>query len=520
MTVRLVDPPPPADQDLSAPHDREAEEQLLGYALVGLQQARLVRDSARQEWFYFDGHRVIFAVIARLAERDEEFDFSDVARALEQHPLKERVSGLSMPDSPLQYLGHLTIHGMEAKLVPHRSARLKAAYKKRRLYEITREAHERATSEDDPAVVIETLREELTTLSANDASTMSSLALDGFRFLKHEWPKPRPLLIDPFGDGIMSCGELAILHAASGLGKTFLAEQLSHAVASGEPFLNFRTPAGGVPVLIFQLEVSPYQLAKRRSTRYINPPSNLWTLTADQLERPINILDPADHGELVGVVKDKGIALLVLDPLQELHDLPETNETFHQIVRAVRRLMMRTGAAVLVVHHEAKEVPGSERQDRDAFRGGTRLPGGGKFQMRFKRTLRGDYLLTFAKVSYARTPPDIYLKPDDNGWWHPVEAPAAIGKPDKTAQALDKALLLAGDQGAEWSVLESASRQAGGSKTRQGCRDALNRMAREAGLEGWESLLAGPHNRPRFVHPSYRCNLHASQGDLHPASDW
>ena len=89
-----------------------------------------------------------------------------------------------------------------------------------------------------------------------------------------------------------------------------------------------------------------------------------------------------------------------------------------------------------------ENLTGKTRGDQDSLRGGTRLQGGSKLLIRLREHPSGGSFLRFAKVSYGRKPPDVFLRQDDNGWWFQAESPAETS--DRNATAVLEAVADAG----------------------------------------------------------------------------
>lgn len=81
---------------------------------------------------------------------------------------------------------------------------------------------------------------------------------------------------------------------------------------------------------------------------------------------------------LADLIKREGIALVVLDPLQDLSQSPETNEVFRALGGRIRALASATGAAIGLVHHTRKPSPGIQATLDDG-RGGSALRGVARF---------------------------------------------------------------------------------------------------------------------------------------------
>ena len=436
-------------------------------------------------------HGLIFRAMLQLAARSEPIGWVAIFEELRRMDRLDECGGPAGLAEISEWTGAPRNAAGFARIVAE-------AHTRRQVKKIGFQISESAAGGGDPAAAVHAIRahlESLERLSSRDGELMRALLSDQ-EFMATDWPRPEVLL----GDRLLSSGQLGMLHASTGLGKTFLAEQLADSIASGESFLGcFSTPRGGAPVIVFQLELDPEGLKQRRLTRGRGVCRQLYRTTTEQIGRPISILDDSDFRAIVRAVRSVEARLVVFDPLQELHDLPETNETWHLMVRAFRRLSLATGAAVFVVHHEGKEStdPKMKRSDLDADRGGTRLAGAVKLKMRLKQLPNGAHVLSFPKVTYGQKPADVYVARDEHGWWIPIEPPREIG--DKTLEAIEKALLLAGSEGCGYDVLMNVS-----SRSDRAVRNALSRIAVQHGLKDYRDLRSGrnaPGSQTKFVHP-------------------
>lgn len=149
---------------------------------------------------------------------------------------------------------------------------------------------------------------------------------------------------------------VGILGGAPKLCKTFLAAELSVAVASGRPALGrFATPASG-PVLFFGAEDSPPALRNRfegllavRALRAADLPLYLIDVPTLRLDRG------HDLTRLRAAVERHRPRLLVLDPFVRIAAIDENSAAEVSTVLASLRTLQRDyDLAVLVVHHARK----------------------------------------------------------------------------------------------------------------------------------------------------------------------
>lgn len=162
-------------------------------------------------------------------------------------------------------------------------------------------------------------------------------------------------------DGMIATGELTILAAAGGTGKTFAMCDVTARVTRGQPMPD-GTPAGPAgSVIIVSAEDDPGTVMVHR----------LRAAGAD-LERVLDLSEvhggqftlPACLPALREAVRALGdVRLIILDPLAGVSDVSLTSVVAvrHQIMRPLQQLARETGAAIVAIHHltKAGSVAGS-----------------------------------------------------------------------------------------------------------------------------------------------------------------
>jgi hypothetical protein len=146
-------------------------------------------------------------------------------------------------------------------------------------------------------------------------------------------------------------GEVVLLTADPGIGKSLLAYDLCRAIATGGEFLGFPVPKGRV--LILQLEeggsfgarlkaLGFHQLAKRGTD---------W-----EASRSFDLAKPSHMKQLRGML-GSGWDFVMIDPLRALarsFDVEETSAEFgRKIVRPLAKAITDAGASGILIHHNA-----------------------------------------------------------------------------------------------------------------------------------------------------------------------
>ena len=186
--------------------------------------------------------------------------------------------------------------------------------------------------------------------------------VDAADFLANPPPDPVPLI-----EGVLNKGEKMLVGGPAKIGKTWLALDLATAVASGTPWLGFRTTKARV--VFINLELTDWAMFSRltlvcREKGITLEPEQLlvWNLrgcTSDMKELVDRLLanPPAALG------------LIVPDPLYKTLGDREENSAgdIAELLSHIDRLTAKTGAAVLLTHHFAKGA--GARPDIDQFSG-------------------------------------------------------------------------------------------------------------------------------------------------------
>ena len=173
-------------------------------------------------------------------------------------------------------------------------------------------------------------------------------------FLKAVFPR-REMILNP----VLPTQGLAMVYAPRGLGKTFFALGLAHAIAGGGSFLRWNAPKerrvlyidGEMPAAVMQKRID---MIHSGTTYPIIELKNLRFLCADLLgDTMLDISDP-DSQSLINEHLDD-VDVLILDNLACLHLSGAENEGDSWLsVQNWLLQLRRTGRSVLIVHHAGK----------------------------------------------------------------------------------------------------------------------------------------------------------------------
>jgi hypothetical protein len=157
--------------------------------------------------------------------------------------------------------------------------------------------------------------------------------------------------------------------------KSFAAAQLATCVASGKPMFSRYEVAQG-RVLMFNAEDRPTMTRNRVAQMARALDVDFASLDLHLIDVPALRLDDAEQVErLSRTVAYLRPALLILDPMRDLHGLDENDAQIVSALLAPLRILQRAYAcAVLLVHHMAK-VTESPRRAGQRLRGSSALHG-------------------------------------------------------------------------------------------------------------------------------------------------
>jgi RecA-family ATPase len=170
-------------------------------------------------------------------------------------------------------------------------------------------------------------------------------------------PEPPELI-----EGFLHEGCKAALAGQSKAGKSHLAKQLAHAVATGSPFLGMDTLK--TPVLYLNLELPKFAFRKRFSA--------LMAKTGIPVEVEFFHLVSGrgtwngiqDLDAMIDRIIELGVKLIIVDPLYKVADLDESDQAaIKGVLRVFDQVVEETGASLLYVHHFGK----GNAKDRNAI---------------------------------------------------------------------------------------------------------------------------------------------------------
>lgn len=167
-------------------------------------------------------------------------------------------------------------------------------------------------------------------------------------------PIPNSLIDSLWGEG-----ELCILFADSGLGKTILSTQAGDSISTGKPMPGFKKTAEAQKVVCFDLELTKKQFEKRYSRDYAN--HYLFSPNFYRVEINPDAFPPEGmsfqeylNTSLEQVIRETGAKVIIVDNLTYLRDDTERAKDALPLMKQLKQLKSRYGLSILALAHTPK----------------------------------------------------------------------------------------------------------------------------------------------------------------------
>ena len=293
---------------------------------------------------------------------------------------------------------------------------------------------------------------------------------------------PAPVIVD----GLLRQGELVVVGAPRGVGKSWLAMNLAALVARGEGYVFGRLQVlRQERVLLCHGETEGWAVEQRWrqlgvGDELVADASEPWRLgvvtvrrfAGDEQEEEVEArLDERLEATIVA----GGFGVVVVDPWASYYTGDENDKSAVEAATfALRQVARRTGCAVVILHHFAKSL--ESRDPEDLWRGSTRLPDAASTRLTLlpRYTAREAEQLGMAveearryvKVRFLRrsdpTPPGFDAVLGRDGWWQALEAPAPVADGGDGYLSLDELVLALQMNDGRFASVEDACERLGG----------------------------------------------------------
>lgn len=332
------------------PNSLEAERSVLGTILLNESALTPVLQRLVPEDFFLSQNVRIFGHMMELHQKHVPIDVVTLLDSLERDGDLEAAGGaayVSQLPAGLPRLSHVEHYAAivrddsRRRLTIHRTqAIMQAAFDRDDLAEINKRLTETAE------LIQSAAQEHVPTVNAKELCTMKL--------------EPRTYLID----GLIKDRSMSEIFSWRGLGKTWLALSLGHAVGSGGKFLKWQAPKPS-RVLFVDGELDADSLQQRLRLLGAADNENLELLSCDMLEDPFPHLATARAQR---IIEDKlaDARFLILDNLSAL--APSSNEREAEewiLIQTWMGALKRQGISTLFLHHagHAGHARGTTRRE-------------------------------------------------------------------------------------------------------------------------------------------------------------
>lgn len=367
------------------PHNIEAEQSLLGAALYNASALDALLTTCPPGDFYAPRHQHIAAAMVRLVSDGKPVDVVTVSEVIRQEGLVDLVGGI-------EYLVTLT---NATPAVSRAAAYAKIVHDAAALRQIIMSAAtiaDAAYNATDPSTALLEVGRIVDDLGrADDIDTSTLEEADIEALLASDLRPPDPdYLTRTDGQALLYAGKMHMFQAEPTSGKTWIALMaVLEVIDMGGTvlYIDFEDSAGGIVGRCMTLGAKSEVLGKR--FRYVNP---------------IGAFGPAERARLMKILGELNPDLVIIDGVGEALARDGASEDKAPDVLAwferMPRTITRTGAAVLMIDHVAKDP---ENRGRWARGSGAKLGAidGASYQLKvvtpFSRTRPGKVKIIVAK---------------------------------------------------------------------------------------------------------------------------
>jgi len=165
--------------------------------------------------------------------------------------------------------------------------------------------------------------------------------------------QPVPVLID----GLMRCGQKAIISGSAKIGKSMSMLWLAAALSNGETWYNMKCKSSNV--LYVNLEIDTYTMKQRCDDLFLGGVDcrcvDIWNLRGTYNSGK-EVLDA-----IYAVNKRRNYEVVIIDPIYLILDGDESDSSVTKsFLNKIDRMIVNTKCAVILVHHFAKGLPGAK----------------------------------------------------------------------------------------------------------------------------------------------------------------
>lgn len=374
----------------SMPHSPDAEIVTLGSMMLDSRTIPQVTRHIGPADMYVADHAAIFAAIVAVYDRGQKPDQIAVTDELERTgqlatihtgalAVHDIVAQVPSPASAVYYARIVARHAARRRLIDTCNAAMLAAYQ----------------PDCDPTTLASTVGEELIYDLAASAEDDWPVYADGEI---DQLPATDWIIDQLLPDGV------TFLYGASTAGKTFVAVDWSLCLAHGVRWAGRKVSSRRV--VYVAAEGAGGIARRRRAWLSVNQPPDA-TGGFLLLPRRINLRDRGDQSRLTRIVETHRAGLLVLDTLS-MTVIGNENDggEMGEYLSACQRIHQRTGASVLIVHHQGKDADRGMRGSSKFFNDADGVIQVARPEVSSPRSIR----LSRVKAKEAEEVPDVWLR--------------------------------------------------------------------------------------------------------------
>ncbi len=206
-------------------------------------------------------------------------------------------------------------------------------------------------------------------------SYLAKFYRDHDRSVPHDVFDPDAFIIDPeileqythnaLFEGLLYCGNIAMLYAPAGIGKTMLALAMMQSLACGQDLNKRHKYVGDKPVSVLYVsgEMSKGELAERylRFEKMYSPQHDGGAVHMSLFEK--SLAEPEGQKELESLInicnqrhKDKPkISVVILDSLKTLTRSGDNAKNWNEFYEFINEMRTQKGLTIILIHHTTKD---------------------------------------------------------------------------------------------------------------------------------------------------------------------
>lgn len=333
----------------------DAERIILGAILLGGRLLKQV-DELMPNDFYDSFHQAVFRAMRGLSKESKEINPVLIGEKMKAGTL-EAFGGVAAITNLTYGLPHLS--GIESYVSTVRQKSVE-----RRAVKLFGDAVHRITNGDDAQPIIQNALCELQIIAKADNSKGNLFAVKSVsKWINESKSRPVPKML--FGEFWFE-GELCILFADTGKGKSILAVQIADAISKGEGTENFTLEAAKQKILYLDFELSAKQFEARYSQKFGNDDyfSNHFEFNENFFRAEINQNSFLPSGfvdfetylnfSLESQIIKTDAKILVVDNITYLKNATETAKDALPLMKEFIRLKKKHGLSILCLAHTPK----------------------------------------------------------------------------------------------------------------------------------------------------------------------